>query len=808
MNMKLFGSFTLVLVCFLLCSCTTTPETDYLQYRSYENELKSREQVLLNTPENQRDPQFNYTPGFVRKPQPEELQFDTETAEVYVENEYILILEDGYSDKQLIDDLISLNIPFMLVGYVPTFSMVQLQSTETFSSLKEHLANIPEVITVKRNYIQMTEDLNSSEISWHIIDYCIQDIWEESRGKGVRVAVIDSGIDASLMQFTGRVVYPYSVVTGSGQMEDQVFTKNHNTERVIDHGTKVASIISAASQLEEPAIGIAPEAEILPIQVFGFSVINEKLFSTDLMIIEAIGRAIEFKADIINLSLGSDYSFIFEENPGLAMNDPKIMNLIEHHASSSSEIYNIPLAICSEKNIPVIVSAGNDGLPASTQPLASHNSTIAVGSIDRDGRVAGFSNFGGEVSCYAPGLKVTVIGAGGNLFSGSGTSFSAPYVSGILALAISRQGPIPNVLIQKALGETNSEGRLSILPYNSTDLFMPTQFYNQLGGNIECSNERLSQYAFFSQQYSYLYIEDDDDSTERLLKIFRFYNRINRIDPVKDPEAIAARQLINSSSDNFDFTVECIKDGYFGDYYIARILSHCDLSNAQLDRINENLMFNDFFAIILNYKSYAGRFEGYRERLLLNAHIFNGNTLLGLGNSKDPEDISLLAEYLQRVQASSSYLTINEYITCYILAYLEDSLQSRVSHRTEELLEVSIQRLIDPEGGLRSNRNNNIDLTCDMYTYMSKAMLLAERKEGLYILLEGLKFLSEEKSPNEEPPSEYYLKNFQDLLNRYVRIEQPFNYQTTPEDRRMQLKRFEEAIEKCEWNGKNWSIPD
>jgi len=80
--------------------------------------------------------------------------------------------------------------------------------------------------------------------------------------------------------------------------------------------------------------------------------------------------------------------------------------------------------------------AGNDSQPQVCYP-AKYPSVLAVSATDRNDRLASFSNHGAEVAVSAPGEKITSLFSGGIVGTSSGTSFSAPHVSGTLALILS-----------------------------------------------------------------------------------------------------------------------------------------------------------------------------------------------------------------------------------------------------------------------------------------------------------------------------------------------------------------------------------
>ncbi|MGW0734186.1 type VII secretion-associated serine protease mycosin [Streptomyces sp. NPDC002851] len=248
---------------------------------------------------------------------------------------------------------------------------------------------------------------------WSLQRVLLNELWKQSTGKGVRVAVIDTGVDVKNRQLTravdtksGRNLLPKNLKDENGNKIER--GKENGTTDSVGHGTKVAGIIAARPMKGTGFVGLAPGATIIPIQqndAEGHGT-AETLASA---IRYAAGPA---KADVINIS--QDTANAVEPTPEL------------------KQAVNEALA----KKVVVVASAGNDGLGGNVKETypASYEGVLAVASSDRNNERAAFSQSGEFVDVAAPGVDMISTVPGGGHCSDNGTSFSAPYVTGVVAL--------------------------------------------------------------------------------------------------------------------------------------------------------------------------------------------------------------------------------------------------------------------------------------------------------------------------------------------------------------------------------------
>ena len=233
-------------------------------------------------------------------------------------------------------------------------------------------------------------------------------VWKRTRGGGVTVAVVDSGVDAN-PQFGDRVIPGPDLVAG---------TKPGIPPGAdcVGHGTAVASIIAAAPVPGISFTGVAPAARILSVKISGTDTFPTSVTPQGIM------DAVQFGADVINLSLATP-----DDVQGLRN---AVTYALRH-------------------NVVVVAAAGNDVGPGGTDanngnegsgPFypASYPGVLAVGAIGPGGVLAGFSDRYTPVGVTAPGVNITSAYPG--TFPAAydavqnGTSFAAAFVSGVVAL--------------------------------------------------------------------------------------------------------------------------------------------------------------------------------------------------------------------------------------------------------------------------------------------------------------------------------------------------------------------------------------
>ncbi|MFI8950816.1 type VII secretion-associated serine protease mycosin [Streptomyces sp. NPDC053750] len=245
---------------------------------------------------------------------------------------------------------------------------------------------------------------------WSLQRVNLDELWAQSKGAGVRVAVIDTGVDVKNPQLTDAV--------DASKGKNYLPLKNRKGEEIergnaqgttdtVGHGTRVAGIIAARPAKGTGFVGVAPEATIIPVKQND----AEGNGTADTLAL-SIRHAVDAGADVINISQDT-------------------ANAVEP-AQSLKDAVDYALG----RQVVVVASAGNDGLGGNVKVTypASYDGVLAVASSDRNNERAPFSQSGEFVGVAAPGVDMVSTVPGGGHCSDNGTSFSAPYVAGVAAL--------------------------------------------------------------------------------------------------------------------------------------------------------------------------------------------------------------------------------------------------------------------------------------------------------------------------------------------------------------------------------------
>ncbi|WP_433207177.1 type VII secretion-associated serine protease mycosin [Dactylosporangium sp. CS-047395] len=240
-----------------------------------------------------------------------------------------------------------------------------------------------------------------TETPWPLLRLQPGNAWQLSRGGGVTVAVIDSGVSDQHPKLAGKVLAGKDYTQGG----------TDPTCDAVGHGTVVAAIIAGKDSPDATFSGIAPDAKILPLRVLAGKNTNDP--REPAIVAQAIRDAIAANVQVINLSLQI-------RNPTQELADA-VKSAIDH-------------------KIVVVAAAGNEGGGANDgQPIfpAAYPGVIAVAGVDRQDQRVSTSSTGEYVDVAAPGMEIigpAPRGGGYGLLEEGGTSFAAAYVSGVAAL--------------------------------------------------------------------------------------------------------------------------------------------------------------------------------------------------------------------------------------------------------------------------------------------------------------------------------------------------------------------------------------
>jgi len=267
-------------------------------------------------------------------------------------------------------------------------------------------------------------------IEWNVDRIDAELVWSLSTGAGVKVAVVDTGIDRDHPDLVANIAGGVNFVRKGNSLNPDRWDDDNG------HGTHVAGIIAAVDN-EIGVVGVAPGARLYAVKVLDASGSG---WLSD--VVAAVEWSVDNRMDVINMSLG---------------------------ASSGSPLLEGACQAAAEAGIVIVAAAGNDGGPV-LYP-ARYSSVIAVGATDSSDSVPWWSNRGPELEIVAPGVNVRSTWKGGGYRTLSGTSMAAPHVTGVCALMLALSPPPadPRAQLQGTADDLYSPGRDEISGFGLVD---------------------------------------------------------------------------------------------------------------------------------------------------------------------------------------------------------------------------------------------------------------------------------------------------------------------------------------------------
>jgi thermitase len=285
--------------------------------------------------------------------------------------------------------------------------------------------------------------------------------WNISKGNGVVVAVCDTGVDPTHPDIFGNLWND-----GSGHFGYDFSDHDNNPSDYHGHGTHVAGTIAASGNNSTGVVGVAFQAKIMAVKIFPNAYPNN--------IVPALMYAADRGAKIINCSWGPNTKLPVAD-------DPYVRNAIDY---------------AFNKGCYCVFSAGNNNIDCTTQFPANYSKVITVGSTNTADGKSGFSNWGTAVDVAAPGENIQSLQMGGAYSWKSGTSMSAPHVSGAAALlfALAPRLSFANLryFLQKSADPITTTPTISGKRLNCYKLVAPAIQTYKRQTNVETTNGRYA----------------------------------------------------------------------------------------------------------------------------------------------------------------------------------------------------------------------------------------------------------------------------------------------------------------------------
>ena len=262
--------------------------------------------------------------------------------------------------------------------------------------------------------------------------------WTQSRGDGVVVAVLDSGVQFDHPDLAANLWSNPGEIAGNGVDDDRngyvddihganIIAPGASAADDEGHGTHVAGIIAAPAGNGAGGSGIAPGAQIMAVKV-----LNASRAGNSTLLARGIRYAVDEGAQILNISINGD---------------------------GTSPDLDDALRYASDKGATVVTSAGNNSRDLDLQPSYPASSTLpavlTVTATEPSGGLLGIANRGlRSVDLAAPGAQILSTARGSGYEHRQGTSMAAPFVAGSLALLAAARPDLPQSALRSALLES------------------------------------------------------------------------------------------------------------------------------------------------------------------------------------------------------------------------------------------------------------------------------------------------------------------------------------------------------------------
>jgi type VII secretion-associated serine protease mycosin len=251
---------------------------------------------------------------------------------------------------------------------------------------------------------------------WGLEQIKVEQAWGVTTGNDAIIAILDTGVASDHPDLAGKLVRGYDFVNNDSNPYDDV-----------GHGTYTAGIAGAASNNGVGVAGVSWGARIMPVKV-----LNAQGVGSDAMIAQGIRWAVDNGARVINASFGGNL-------------DTQLMRDAVRYAY--------------DHNVLIVAAAGNtpDGKP---KYPAAFDTVLAVGSTGRNDTYSGFSSWGAFVDVTAPGVDIASTSwRAGTLeyASGSGTSASCPFVSGLAQLVWSANPALTVEQVKRIIEDSSDD---------------------------------------------------------------------------------------------------------------------------------------------------------------------------------------------------------------------------------------------------------------------------------------------------------------------------------------------------------------
>ncbi|AXY08564.1 peptidase S8 [Bacillus thuringiensis LM1212] len=316
----------------------------------------------------------------------------------YVPNQLIVKFKDSPSFNSIQNFHTSLGATVLSKDDTLGFEVVQFNKGTVQEKMKAYKNN-PDVEYAEPNYY--FHAFWTPNDPYFGSQYGLQKIkasqaWDSERSdSGVKVAIVDTGVQGTHPDLASKVIYGHDYVENDDESDDEN-----------GHGTHCAGIAGALTDNDEGIAGVAPQSSIYAVRV-----LDSQGSGTLASVAQGIREAADAGAQVISLSLG---------------------------ATSGGTALQQAVQYAWNKGAVIVAAAGNAGNTKPNYP-AYYSEVIAVASTDQSDKKSYFSTYGSWVDVAAPGSSIYSTYIGDSYETLSGTSMATPHVAGVAAL-LANQG--------------------------------------------------------------------------------------------------------------------------------------------------------------------------------------------------------------------------------------------------------------------------------------------------------------------------------------------------------------------------------
>lgn len=284
---------------------------------------------------------------------------------------------------------------------------------EDYEALKDRImaqqteSGQPHIQTEANIQYKLHQQLSKNQVTpWGVARVKAPEVWEASDGTGVKVGILDTGIDGKHPDLRGLIKGGVNTADSSSPYMDEN-----------GHGTHVAGTVAALNN-KFGVVGVAPKVELYALKCFspdGTASLND--------IAQAIDWAIDHNVRILNMSFGS---------------------------REPSQVLHRAIKSALNHGIMMIASSGNSA--ESIDYPARHAEVLAIGALGRNNKIASFSNYGSQLNYVLPGVDILSTWPVSPWYTTlSGTSMATPHLTGICALLLAQAPELTPIPLKKIL---------------------------------------------------------------------------------------------------------------------------------------------------------------------------------------------------------------------------------------------------------------------------------------------------------------------------------------------------------------------